>query len=1503
MDTARASAEFRLESLEQRRLFTGSSDASELVFQQHSATGGCACCGGGACRFPAINVDLLNLGDTLGSDAFDTFTGPLAAGSPLSSLPQLNSLPGAAKQIYLDFNGAGAMTWGSYSVPATPAYDTDNDPSTFSAAELSAINQVWARVAEMYSPFNINVTTVDPGSYARGTTVRILIGGDGAWAGRPGGIGYLNGFTASFSNAQTVHVFPKNLGNGNAKYVAAAAAHEAGHAFGLQHQSTYSGSTKTAEYRAGTSLTGPIMGNSYYSARDLWSNGQSAVSSTTLQDDMAVIARSTNGFGFKADDYANTFSSAFTLTPVSGVVTASGLINAASDIDWFAFTTSSGTVSFSVAPAQFGGMLDASLRLATADGLTLTTIDTASLGETLTLNLSAGAYRIAVLSKGNYGDVGTYTLAGTVVSTSPDSVAAPSAVSLARSPEGPVVSWADNSSNETGFRVERAASGSSDWSVIATPGAGVTSVTDATALVGQSYQYRVTAVGSVEESQASAVVTFAYTPDAPSTVNASGLTSRRVAISWADVEGETGYRIERSTNGTSWTLVSTAGVGVTSYEDASVSPATRYFYRVVATSAAGNSAAATSAAAPTVPDAPAACAAAATGTAAVRLSWAAATGASGYRIEQQQGDSWTTLTNLTGGTVTSFLVNNLSENTAYVFRIVAQGVGGASSASTASSATQIAAPAAVTASPASASSVIVGFGAVAGASGYKIERAAAGSSAYTLVATIDASSVGATASVTVSSLTAGAGYQFRVRAVGVGGDSAPSATASVTTLPAAPSSLTATAVSPTRVNLAWSDVAGETGYHLQRSTDGSTWQTVATTAAGVLTYADTALTSDTTYFYRVTAYNASGDGLASTTAFATPSPLLAVSQPGNVVASVSGPSSVVINWADASGNESGFRIQRTSDGGLTWRELGSLRANVTTFTDTTVARNTTYAYRVQAFNQYNVSEFSGASVVVTPPPDATGLRRTGVSASSVSLGWDLAPGATAYRIEYATRGLPWTEAAIVGGSVDRFDLTGLSAGVAYSVRVTAMSAAGSASPSAALAVTTIPAPVALTGEAVTVDSAELFWVGVSGATGYRLEISTDNATWAAVGTYDNRTFTAIASGLSLDTSYYFRVITLGVSGESSPGNTVEARPVPQLAVATPRDLTVSALSPNQARLNWTDASDNERGFIIQVSVDGGRRWRDAARLGAGVTEFTHSRLSRGVTYQYRVFAFNKYTRSLPSDVATVTTPPADVTTVRLRGVTANTATLIWRDVAGELGYRVERSSDGITYEPVASQGPGSTGFIDTDLSAGHAYFYRVIAFNSGGEAVAGNAVGFMTAPAAPATLVATPLSAGVLHLEWTNVDGESAYVIERSIDGVRWKRLATTRTDVSAVVITGLSDAREYQYRVRAANRWGVSDLSPTASAVASQPVDNTLPATLLGDSLIRQTRRIRATPAASLFSTSAIATPSIAASLATPSSTDPSTHTHQPAPIWDQPSAESLPTARFAGPTDRRAA
>jgi Domain of unknown function (DUF4214)/Metallo-peptidase family M12B Reprolysin-like len=330
----------------------------------------------------------------------------LPSGSPL---PALNSDTGAAASLYLDFSGLPTQTWGGYTNVTTPAFDLDGNPSSFSPAEVAVVTEVWQRVAEIYSPFNINVTTVAPADLSHGKTQIVAIGGSyNDWFHQAaGGVSYVGAF-ANAALPNISHVFVDGTA-GVAKYIAVAAAHEAGHAFGLDHQSTFSASgTLVQEYNPGDSASAPIMGLAYSSNRALWWVGPNDTGAT--QNDEAVIADAANGFGYRPDAYGRNEATATALSVLNGQAGAAGVIDTPTSTDYFTFTTSGGAANFTVNTVQVGPTLHARLELWSASGLVAVGDSSTSLGASISTTLTAGRYYLVVGSHGGHGDVGQYTL-------------------------------------------------------------------------------------------------------------------------------------------------------------------------------------------------------------------------------------------------------------------------------------------------------------------------------------------------------------------------------------------------------------------------------------------------------------------------------------------------------------------------------------------------------------------------------------------------------------------------------------------------------------------------------------------------------------------------------------------------------------------------------------------------------------------------------------------------------------------------------------------------------------------------------------------------------------------------------------------------------------------------------------------------------------------------------------------------------------------------------------
>lgn len=267
----------------------------------------------------------------------------------------------------------------------------------------------------------------------------------------------------------------------------------------------------------------------------------------------------------------------------------------------------------------------------------------------------------------------------------------------AQAPSAPVLSigavantsvtltWSDLA-NESGYRLEARVGANGNWTEIATPGANATSYQHTGIAVGTTMFYRLRSFNPSGTSPFSAEVsatTSASTPLAP-TLSVTVLSPTAVDLGWNDVDRESGYKIERRTSSSEWLEIATPAANVTSFSDASLTPATTYFYRIRALSTAGNSpfsaevqARTQRLAPPTSPTL------GSTGNthSIVTLTWSDVANESGYKLEvKNSAGAWTDLVTLDAG-VTTFNHNGLTASTAYTYRISAFNAAGSSALS------------------------------------------------------------------------------------------------------------------------------------------------------------------------------------------------------------------------------------------------------------------------------------------------------------------------------------------------------------------------------------------------------------------------------------------------------------------------------------------------------------------------------------------------------------------------------------------------------------------------------------------------------------------------------------------------------------------------------------------------------------------------------------------------------------------------------------------------------
>ncbi len=413
---------------------------------------------------PLPDFDLLDnngVGDgvpRLGNHAGPPLVSPVQL-DPLADTFRLHSNGDAAHKIYLDFTGdttSGTYWNSSFNGGAdivTPQYDFTGDAG-FSSAELQRIQYIWQRVAEDFAPFDVDVTTQDPGSEGLRNSgggddawgIRVVIGGDGAWYGSAGGVAYLNSF--DWSSDTPVFVFENNLGNGHEKYTAEAISHEVGHSLGLSHD----GNSSTGYYQGhGSGETGwaPIMGVGYYRNLVQWSRGEYPGANNT-QDDLAIIT-SGNGFGYRTDDHGDASGDATLLNVHDDQVSGSGIIERNTDVDVFSFTTTGGALDLTFSPAARGANLDILAELYDASNNLIASANPEDLlSAEMDVSLAAGQYFLHISGTGkgdplaggysDYGSLGQYTISGTIEGAADAAIPPPvSSVSPWSSPSGSTV--------------------------------------------------------------------------------------------------------------------------------------------------------------------------------------------------------------------------------------------------------------------------------------------------------------------------------------------------------------------------------------------------------------------------------------------------------------------------------------------------------------------------------------------------------------------------------------------------------------------------------------------------------------------------------------------------------------------------------------------------------------------------------------------------------------------------------------------------------------------------------------------------------------------------------------------------------------------------------------------------------------------------------------------------------------------------------------------------------
>lgn len=540
-------------------------------------------------------------------------------------------------------------------------------------------------------------------------------------------------------------------------------------------------------------------------------------------------------------------------------------------------------------------------------------------------------------------------------------------------------------------------------------------------------------------------------PETPTELEASAVSTSQIHVKWTDNSGvETGYQLERAdgacAQNNAFVKIQDLPANTVNYDDNGLQAATTYCYRVRAVNGAVASAYSNKDDATTlvntnndIPSDPTTLNAVAISSSQIDVTWTdTSNNETGFELERAPGacaqnGAFAKIKDLAAN-ATNFSDTGLQASTTYCYRVRAVNGAKVSGYSNKDDATTLdnggnipADPTNLQATGTSSTDIQVTWTDNANnETGYELERADGACAQNGVFAKIQDLPANAT-SYTDTGLQASTTYCYRVRAVNNGTPSAYSNTDDGTTLPnggnvpADPSSLQASGISTSDILVIWTDNANnETGFELERANGvcaaNSVFAKIKDLPANTTVYLDSALPASTTYCYRVRAVNNGAPSNYSNMddgTTLTPNGNSIPNDPTNLQADPTGPHSIEVKWTDNSDNENGYTVER-ADGPCSansqFAPIAAVPAVAGTgsqiiYVDNTVNPNSTYCYRVRAFNGGGTSNYSNPDDATTPgegpkAPDDVNAEPTGPT--SVTVTWtDDADNEDGYDVERA----------------------------------------------------------------------------------------------------------------------------------------------------------------------------------------------------------------------------------------------------------------------------------------------------------------------------------------------------------------------------------------------------------------------------------------------------------------------------------------------------------------------